>query len=73
MNGLFVSFLFMFIFCQLKNANNVLDQAQQPYNYLIDSIRQREVQVQKQREHITTMEEDIRFILYMSPEVYQRT
>ena len=44
---------------QLKNSNTILDQAQQPYNYLIDSVRQRDAQINKQKEHITNLEADV--------------
>ncbi|KAK3100601.1 hypothetical protein FSP39_022354 [Pinctada imbricata] len=43
---------------ELKNSNSLLDQAQQPYNYLIESIRQRDSQIQKQREYIASLEND---------------
>ncbi|XP_077984263.1 progesterone-induced-blocking factor 1-like [Glandiceps talaboti] len=44
---------------ELANANNLLDQAQQPYNYLIDSIKMRDTQINKLKKHISAMEEDI--------------
>lgn len=44
---------------QLKNNNTILDQAQQPYNYLIDSVRQRDAQINKQKEHIANLEADV--------------
>lgn len=37
----------------------ILDQAQQPYNYLIDSVRQRDAQINKQKEHIANLEADV--------------
>ena len=52
---------FMFIF-QLKSANTLLDQAQQPYNYLVESIRLRDTQINQQKEHIHTLEEDVRSV-----------
>ncbi|KAK3597678.1 hypothetical protein CHS0354_040054 [Potamilus streckersoni] len=45
---------------ELKNSNSLLDQAQQPYNYLIESIRVRDNQIQKQRDYIITLEEDVK-------------
>jgi progesterone-induced-blocking factor 1 len=45
---------------ELKNTNNILDQAQQPYNYLIERIRVRDTQVQQQKKHIEAMEVDVR-------------
>ncbi|XP_052675379.1 progesterone-induced-blocking factor 1-like [Crassostrea angulata] len=44
---------------ELKNNNTILDQAQQPYNYLIDSVRQRDAQINKQKEHIANLEADV--------------
>ena len=49
----------LFVF-QLSGATSLLDQAQQPYNYLIESIRSRDKQIQKHKSHIATVEEDIR-------------
>lgn len=43
---------------EVKNANTILDQAQQPYNYLIDSMRTRDTQIQKQRDYISSLEEE---------------
>lgn len=43
---------------QLKSANAVLDQAQQPYSYLIESIRVREVQIQQLSQQVAMLEED---------------
>ena len=45
---------------QLKNTNSVLDQAQQPYNYLVESIRSRDNQLQQNKQHISSLEEDNR-------------
>ncbi|XP_041358363.1 progesterone-induced-blocking factor 1-like [Gigantopelta aegis] len=45
---------------ELRNSNSLLDQAEQPYNYLIESIRLRDSQMQKQKELIATMEADLR-------------
>lgn len=42
---------------EVKNSNSLLDQAQQPYNYLIDSMRSRDSQITKQREYISSLEE----------------
>ncbi|XP_070554404.1 progesterone-induced-blocking factor 1-like [Ptychodera flava] len=44
---------------ELANANNLLEQSQQPYNYLIDSIRLRDTQVNKLKKHIVALEEDM--------------
>ncbi|XP_025087793.1 progesterone-induced-blocking factor 1-like [Pomacea canaliculata] len=43
---------------ELKSANAVLDQAQQPYSYLIESIRVREVQIQQLSQQVAMLEED---------------
>ncbi|XP_060607865.1 progesterone-induced-blocking factor 1-like [Ruditapes philippinarum] len=43
---------------EVKSANNLLDQAQQPYNYLIESMRTRDSQISKQREYIASLEEE---------------
>ncbi|XP_033743341.1 progesterone-induced-blocking factor 1-like [Pecten maximus] len=43
---------------ELKSSNSLLDQAQQPYNYLIESIRQRDASLQKQKEYINSLEHD---------------
>ncbi|XP_022091596.1 progesterone-induced-blocking factor 1-like [Acanthaster planci] len=44
---------------ELSSATSLLDQAQQPYNYLIESIRSRDHQINKHKTHITALEEDI--------------
>lgn len=43
---------------EVKSANSLLDQAQQPYNYLIESMRTRDTQISKQRDYITSLEEE---------------
>nr|XP_054770720.1 progesterone-induced-blocking factor 1-like [Lytechinus pictus] len=45
---------------ELSQATGLLDQAQQPYNYLIDSIRSKDQQISKHKDHITSASEDIR-------------
>jgi progesterone-induced-blocking factor 1 len=42
------------------NSNAILDQAQQPYNYLIESIRQRDNQILKQKDYTSTLEYDVK-------------
>lgn len=49
-----------FVLFQLKNSNSILDQAQQPYNYLIESIRQRDNQILKQKDYTSTLEYDVK-------------
>ncbi|VDI63543.1 Hypothetical predicted protein, partial [Mytilus galloprovincialis] len=46
---------------ELKNSNSILDQAQQPYNYLIESIRQRDNQIMKQKDYTATLENDVKY------------
>ncbi|CAH1778272.1 unnamed protein product [Owenia fusiformis] len=45
---------------EVKNLNEVLDEAQQPYNYLVGSIRSRDSQLQQKTSHISSLEEDVR-------------
>ncbi|XP_071187077.1 progesterone-induced-blocking factor 1 isoform X2 [Salvelinus alpinus] len=45
---------------ELETANHLLQQAQQPYSYLIDTVRQRDTQILSLRERITQLEEDTR-------------
>eukprot|EP00057_Strongylocentrotus_purpuratus_P033656 XP_792266.3 PREDICTED: progesterone-induced-blocking factor 1 isoform X1 [Strongylocentrotus purpuratus] len=45
---------------ELSNATSLLNQAQQPYNYLIDSIKSKDQQINKHKDHINTASEDIR-------------
>ncbi|XP_067663556.1 progesterone-induced-blocking factor 1-like [Haliotis asinina] len=45
---------------EVRNANTLLDQSQQPYNYLIDSIRVRDDQIKKLKDHTARLEEDLR-------------
>lgn len=44
----------------MENTTSILDSAQQPYSYLIESIRARDGQILQQSTHMQTMEEDIR-------------
>ncbi|XP_071481297.1 progesterone-induced-blocking factor 1-like [Diadema antillarum] len=45
---------------ELSSATNLLEQSQQPYNYLIDSIKTRDRQISSQRDHIAAATEDLR-------------
>lgn len=45
---------------QLDRANSLLNQAQQPYKYLIETVQQRDSQISLQKEHITQLEKDVR-------------
>ncbi|XP_074047901.1 progesterone-induced-blocking factor 1 isoform X2 [Macrotis lagotis] len=44
---------------ELERANSLLDQTQQPYRYLIESVRQRDAKINEQNEHISQLEMDI--------------
>ena len=48
------------VFLQLTNTTNILHEAQQPYNYLIESIRIRDSENKTLREHNRLLEEDLR-------------
>ena len=41
---------------ELEAANQLLQQAQQPYSYLIETVKQRDIQIQKLKERITSLE-----------------
>lgn len=45
---------------QLLAANQLLQQTQQPYSYLIDTVRQRDAQISGMRERIASLEDDVR-------------
>ncbi|XP_019647382.1 PREDICTED: progesterone-induced-blocking factor 1-like [Branchiostoma belcheri] len=44
---------------ELSAANRVLDQSQQPYSYLIESLRLRDSQINAQKNHIQQLQEDL--------------
>ncbi|NWS24074.1 PIBF1 factor, partial [Polioptila caerulea] len=44
---------------ELDRANSLLNQAQQPYKYLIETVQQRDSQINLQKEHITQLEKDV--------------
>ncbi|NWX28199.1 PIBF1 factor, partial [Notiomystis cincta] len=44
---------------ELDRANSLLNQAQQPYKYLIETVQQRDSQISLQKEHITQLERDV--------------
>ncbi|XP_068007262.1 progesterone-induced-blocking factor 1 isoform X3 [Melanerpes formicivorus] len=44
---------------ELDRANSLLSQVQQPYKYLIDTVQQRDSQINLQKERITQLEKDI--------------
>ncbi|XP_043360523.1 progesterone-induced-blocking factor 1 isoform X2 [Dermochelys coriacea] len=45
---------------ELHRANSLLSQVQQPYKYLIESVQQRDSQIDLQKEHIAQLEKDVR-------------
>ncbi|NWU35466.1 PIBF1 factor, partial [Hylia prasina] len=44
---------------ELDRANSLLNQAQQPYKYLIETVQQRDSQISLQKERITQLEKDV--------------
>ncbi|XP_041055305.1 progesterone-induced-blocking factor 1 [Carcharodon carcharias] len=44
---------------ELANANALLNQAQQPYSYLIETVRQRDAQIQTYKEQLTQLENEV--------------
>ncbi|XP_059410227.1 progesterone-induced-blocking factor 1 isoform X1 [Carassius carassius] len=44
---------------ELEAANQLLQQAQQPHNYLIETVRQRDTQIQTLKERLTRLEEEV--------------
>ncbi|XP_016145689.1 progesterone-induced-blocking factor 1 [Sinocyclocheilus grahami] len=45
---------------ELDAANQLLQQAQQPHSYLIETIRQRDTQIQTLKDRLTRLEEEVR-------------
>ena len=46
---------------QLLAANQLLQQTQQPYSYLIETVRQRDAQIGTLKERLTSLEDDVRY------------
>ncbi|KAM9364266.1 progesterone-induced-blocking factor 1 isoform 1-T2 [Pholidichthys leucotaenia] len=44
---------------ELLSANQLLQQTQQPYSYLIDTVRQRDAQISMLKEHVTSLEDTV--------------
>ncbi|KAM4795981.1 progesterone-induced-blocking factor 1 [Rhinophrynus dorsalis] len=44
---------------ELDRANSLLNQVQQPYQYLIESVRQRDTQIDSQKDQISKLEQDV--------------
>ncbi|XP_035461523.1 progesterone-induced-blocking factor 1 isoform X2 [Scophthalmus maximus] len=49
---------------ELLAANQMLQQTQQPYSYLIEAMRQRDAQITTLKERITSLEDDVRTCIY---------
>ncbi|KAM9021577.1 progesterone-induced-blocking factor 1 isoform 3-T3 [Ara ararauna] len=45
---------------ELGRANSLLNQVQQPYKYLIETVQQRDSQISRLKERITQLEKDVR-------------
>ncbi|XP_072478411.1 progesterone-induced-blocking factor 1 isoform X1 [Notamacropus eugenii] len=48
---------------ELERANSLLNQTQQPYRYLIESVRQRDSKISEQSERISQLEMDVSNLL----------
>uniref|UniRef100_A0A8C4E6F8 Progesterone immunomodulatory binding factor 1 n=1 Tax=Dicentrarchus labrax TaxID=13489 RepID=A0A8C4E6F8_DICLA len=55
------SYKHMCVAPQLLAANQLLQQTQQPYSYLIETVRQRDAQIGAMKERITSLEDDVRY------------
>ncbi|KAF4075315.1 hypothetical protein AMELA_G00233050 [Ameiurus melas] len=44
---------------ELQAANQLLQQAQQPYSYLIETVRQRDAQIQSLKERLSQLDEEV--------------
>jgi len=45
---------------QLSAANQLLQQTQQPYSYLVDAVRQRDAQIATLKEQVASLEDSVR-------------
>ena len=43
-------------------ANNIIDQAKQPQEYLIASLRKKEIQLKQQKNFIETLEKQVKYV-----------
>lgn len=50
---------------QLLAANQLLEQTQQPYSYLIETVRQRDAQISAMKERMTSLEGDVRYTVHV--------
>lgn len=53
---------FCFFSPQLLTANQLLQQTQQPYSYLIETVRQRDAQISTMKGRISSLEDDVRYM-----------
>uniref|UniRef100_A0AAR2J457 Progesterone immunomodulatory binding factor 1 n=1 Tax=Pygocentrus nattereri TaxID=42514 RepID=A0AAR2J457_PYGNA len=44
---------------ELQTANQLLQQSQQPYSFLIETVRQRDMQIQSLKERLSQLEEEV--------------
>lgn len=42
-------------------ANQLLEQTEQPYSYLIETVRQRDAQISTMKERMAVLEDDVRY------------
>ena len=45
---------------ELKSANELLQNTQQPYHFLVDAVRAREAEAAKYKEHVQMLVEDVK-------------
>ncbi len=50
----------------MENANRILDQAQQPYDFLIATIRNKDAQLKKIQDTIEPLENQLRYFRVFS-------
>ena len=65
MSEFFVGFSMMSIrltFLQVRSTNKLLDDSHQPYHYLVESIRQRDIQINKMKQQLATYDQEHRFV-----------
>jgi hypothetical protein len=53
-------FYILFMMLQLKSSNDILEKTQQPYNYLIGNLREKDKVVSKNQQIIVDLENEIR-------------
>lgn len=47
---------------QLSAANQLLEQTQQPYSYLVESVKQRDAQIRALKDTISLLEDSVRYL-----------